>query len=42
MSNAALHARVSSVRQKEADTIASQTAALRSHAAQLGLEVPER
>src|SRR4051794_41404139 len=42
MSNAALYARVSSARQKEADTIASQTAALRGHAAGLGLHVPEQ
>src|SRR4051812_41103958 len=42
MSNAAIYARVSSVRQKDAETIASQTAALRRHAAQLGLAVPEQ
>ncbi|HVI35247.1 MAG TPA: recombinase family protein, partial [Gaiellales bacterium] len=42
MSNAAIYARVSSARQKEAETIASQTAALRSHAAGLGLHVPEQ
>jgi site-specific DNA recombinase len=41
MSNAAIYARVSSARQKDADTIASQTAALRRHAVGLGLEVPE-
>ena len=37
---AAIYARVSSTRQKEAGTIASQTAALRDHAAAAGLEVP--
>jgi site-specific DNA recombinase len=42
MSNAAIYARVSSARQKEAETIASQTAALRSHAAGLGLHVPDQ
>src|SRR3954451_1472049 len=41
MSNAAIYARVSSARQKEQETIGSQTAALRGHAEQLGLEVPE-
>lgn len=41
MTNAAIYARVSSARQKEQDTIASQTAALRSHAEQLGLDVAE-
>ncbi|MBV9164189.1 MAG: recombinase family protein [Pseudonocardiales bacterium] len=41
MSNAAIYARVSSARQKEQETISSQTAALRAHAEQLGLEVPE-
>ena len=41
MSSAAIYARVSSARQKEQDTIGSQTAALRAHAEQLGLEVPE-
>ncbi|HEX8761965.1 MAG TPA: recombinase family protein, partial [Pseudonocardiaceae bacterium] len=40
MSNAAIYARVSSARQKEQETIGSQTAALRAHAEQLGLEVP--
>jgi site-specific DNA recombinase len=40
MSNAAIYARVSSARQKEQATIGSQTAALRAHAEQLGLEVP--
>lgn len=42
MSNAAIYARVSSARQKQAETIGSQTAALRRHAEQLGLEVPEQ
>jgi site-specific DNA recombinase len=42
MSNAAIYARVSSARQKEQETIGSQTAALRRHAEQLGLEVPEQ
>jgi site-specific DNA recombinase len=42
MSNAAIYARVSSARQKEQQTIGSQTAALQSHAEQLGLEVPEQ
>jgi site-specific DNA recombinase len=42
MSNAAIYARVSSARQKEAETIRSQTAALRSHADGLGLDVPEQ
>jgi site-specific DNA recombinase len=42
VSNAAIYARVSSARQKEAETIASQTVALRSHAEQLGLDVPEQ
>src|SRR3954453_4625767 len=41
MSNAAIYARGSSARQKEQKTIGSQTAALRGHAEQLGLEVPE-
>ena len=40
MSNAAIYARVSSARQKEQETISSQTAALRAHAEQLGLDVP--
>src|SRR5664279_3209927 len=40
MSNAAIYARVSSARQKEQDTIGSQTAALRAHAEQAGLDVP--
>ena len=42
MSNAAIYARVSSARQKEAETIGSQTAALRSYAEQLGLDVAEQ
>ena len=42
MSNAAIYARVSSARQKEQETIGSQTSALRAHAEQLGLDVPER
>jgi site-specific DNA recombinase len=42
VSNAAIYARVSSARQKEQETISSQTAALRAHAEQLGLEVPEQ
>src|SRR5213593_3388859 len=41
MTTAAIYARVSSARQKKNETIASQTAALRSHAAGLGVEVPE-
>jgi len=40
MTTAAIYARVSSARQKEQQTIASQTAALRSHADASGLEVP--
>ena len=42
MSNAAIYARVSSARQKKDETIGSQTAALRAHAEQLGLDVPEQ
>ncbi len=42
MPTAAIYARVSSARQKEQDTIGSQTAALRTHAGQLGLDVPEQ
>jgi DNA invertase Pin-like site-specific DNA recombinase len=42
MSNAAIYARVSPARQKEQQTISSQTAALRAHARQLRLDVPER
>jgi site-specific DNA recombinase len=41
MTNAAIYARVSSAQQKHDETIASQTAALRAHAEQLGLDVPE-
>jgi site-specific DNA recombinase len=41
MTSAAMYARVSSARQKKDETIASQTAALREHAAGLGLEVPD-
>jgi site-specific DNA recombinase len=40
MTSAAIYARVSSARQKKDETIASQTAALRAHAEQQGLEVP--
>ena len=40
MSNAATYARVSSARQKEQQTIGSQTAAVAAHAEQLGLDVP--
>ena len=42
MSNAAIYTRVSSARQKEQETIGSQTAALRTHAEQMGLDVPEQ
>ena len=41
MTSAAIYARVSSARQKEQETIVSQTEALRAHAAQLGLDVPQ-
>jgi site-specific DNA recombinase len=41
MISAAIYARVSSARQKKDETIGSQTAALREHAAGNGLEVPE-
>ena len=41
MSSAAIYARVSSARQKKDETIGSQTAALREHAAQARLDVPE-
>src|SRR5215470_20361169 len=41
MTSAAIYARVSSARQKKDQTIGSQTAALREHAAGSGLEVPE-
>src|SRR5260370_601690 len=42
MTSAAIYARVSSARQKEQETIVSQTEALRAHAGQLGLDVPEQ
>jgi len=41
MTSAAIYARVSSARQKKDETIRSQTAALRAHAEQLGIEVPD-
>ena len=41
MTSAAIYARVSSARQKEQETIVSQTEALRAHGRQLGLDVPE-
>jgi site-specific DNA recombinase len=41
MTSAAIYARVSSARQKKDQTIASQTAALRAHAEQLAVELPE-
>src|SRR6266516_2424816 len=41
VTSAAIYARVSSARQKRAQTIGSQTAALRAHAGQLGVELPE-
>ncbi len=41
MTSAAIYARVSSARQKKDQTIGSQTAALRAHAADQRLEVPE-
>jgi site-specific DNA recombinase len=41
VTSAVIYARVSSARQKKDETIASQTTALRAHAQQLGLEVPE-
>jgi len=41
VTSAAIYARVSSARQKKDQTIGSQTAALREHAAQNRLEVPE-
>src|SRR6266536_2150971 len=41
MTSAATDARVSSARQKKDQTIGSQTAALRAHAGQLGVELPE-
>jgi len=41
VTSAAIYARVSSARQKKDETIGSQTAALREHAAQARLDVPE-
>ena len=41
MTSAAIYARVSSARQKKDQTIGSQTAALREHARQLGVDLPE-
>jgi DNA invertase Pin-like site-specific DNA recombinase len=41
VTSAAIYARVSSARQKKDQTIGSQTAALRIHAGQLGVELPE-
>jgi site-specific DNA recombinase len=41
VTSAAIYARVSSARQKKDETIGSQTAALREHAAQNRLDVPE-
>ena len=41
VTSAAIYARVSSARQKKDQTIGSQTAALREHAAQARLDVPE-
>jgi site-specific DNA recombinase len=41
VTSAAIYARVSSARQKKDETIGSQTAALRGHAAQARLDVPE-
>ena len=41
MTSAAIYARVSSARQKKDQTIGSQTQALRAHAAQNRLEVPD-
>ena len=41
MTSAAIYARVSSARQKKDETIGSQTSALREHAAQARLDVPE-
>ena len=40
MTSAAIYARVSSARQKKDETIGSQTAALREHAAHARLDVP--
>ena len=41
MTSAAIYARVSSARQHKDETIGSQTAAQRAHAAACGLAVPE-
>src|SRR5256885_4142625 len=41
VTSAAIYARVSSARQKKDETIGSQTAALREHAAQARLDVPQ-
>ncbi|MFI6731242.1 recombinase family protein [Streptomyces atratus] len=41
MTSVAIYARVSSARQKKDQTIGSQTAALRAHAAEQRLELPE-
>jgi len=41
VTSAAIYARVSSARQKKDQTIGSQTAALREHARQLGVDLPE-
>jgi site-specific DNA recombinase len=41
VTSAAIYARVSSARQKKDQTIGSQTAALRDHAGQLGVDLPE-
>jgi site-specific DNA recombinase len=41
MTSVAIYARVSSARQKQDDTIASQTAALRAHAASSRLDLPD-
>jgi site-specific DNA recombinase len=41
VTSAAIYARVSSARQKKDQTVGSQTAALRIHAGQLGVELPE-
>jgi site-specific DNA recombinase len=41
VNSAAIYARVSSTRQKQDETITSQTAALRAYAASAGYEVPE-
>jgi site-specific DNA recombinase len=41
VTSAAIYARVSSARQKKDQTIGSQTAALRAHAGQLGVDLPQ-